>query len=337
MRIHYFQRYHQKENVATANTMLLLSRLYQYSPDKFYRALKDIARLDNLEAEPIFTIQEKNEKSIPDATISQAGFKLVVETKRYAGAFSLEQLEHHLNAFGRGSRNVLLTLAPTELKPQFKDCVKQIVAQHNRSYDTPVRHAHATFTSVIEAVGGTLDERDYEMQEILDDFRDYCEHDGLTKDDGAETRLRMQLANATFDYAVTHSLYYCSLETRLRDFRYLGLYRDKSLRAIGTVTGACSVSFADDQETMRHLAGQVPEDWKNQILDALDHEVETGVSRTIDRKFFFVDRFYETNFRKVTSGASMGGRVFDLCEVLGLKELPETEEIASLLNQHTWE
>ena len=33
----------------------------------------------------------------------------------------------------------------------------------------------------------------------------------------------------------------------------------------------------------------------------------------------------------------MGGRVFDLSEILGLKELPETEEIASLLNQHTWE
>ena len=30
MKIHYFQRYHEKENVATANTMLLLSRLYQY-------------------------------------------------------------------------------------------------------------------------------------------------------------------------------------------------------------------------------------------------------------------------------------------------------------------
>lgn len=35
MKIHYFQRYHEKENVATANTMLLLSRLYQYSSDKF--------------------------------------------------------------------------------------------------------------------------------------------------------------------------------------------------------------------------------------------------------------------------------------------------------------
>lgn len=40
MKIHYFQRYHQGEDVATANTMLLSSRLYQYSSDKFYLFLK---------------------------------------------------------------------------------------------------------------------------------------------------------------------------------------------------------------------------------------------------------------------------------------------------------
>lgn len=40
MKIHYFQRYHSKENVATANTMLLLSRLYSYSSDKFFSFLK---------------------------------------------------------------------------------------------------------------------------------------------------------------------------------------------------------------------------------------------------------------------------------------------------------
>ncbi len=40
MKIYYFQSYHEKENVATANTMLLLSRLYAYSSDKFFRFLK---------------------------------------------------------------------------------------------------------------------------------------------------------------------------------------------------------------------------------------------------------------------------------------------------------
>ena len=35
MQIHYFQRYHSKENVDTSNTMLMLSRLYNYNADKF--------------------------------------------------------------------------------------------------------------------------------------------------------------------------------------------------------------------------------------------------------------------------------------------------------------
>lgn len=41
MKIHYFQRYHKGEDVDTANTMLLLSRLYAYSPNKFFQFLKE--------------------------------------------------------------------------------------------------------------------------------------------------------------------------------------------------------------------------------------------------------------------------------------------------------
>ena len=41
MKIHYFQRYHKGEDVATANTMLLLSRLYAYSPNKLFQFLKE--------------------------------------------------------------------------------------------------------------------------------------------------------------------------------------------------------------------------------------------------------------------------------------------------------
>ena len=47
MKIHYFQRYHTKENVSTANTMLLLSRLYQYSPDRFFLLLKQLCYPDS--------------------------------------------------------------------------------------------------------------------------------------------------------------------------------------------------------------------------------------------------------------------------------------------------
>ena len=79
--VHYFQRYHAKENVATANTMLLLSRLYAYSSDKFFAFRKSEFFDNEFEPEITFKLQEKSEKSIPDASITQESFKVVVETK----------------------------------------------------------------------------------------------------------------------------------------------------------------------------------------------------------------------------------------------------------------
>ena len=77
MKIHYFQRYHQGEDRATSNTMLMLSRLYTYSPDKFFRFLKDQYFADNpFEPEITFNLQEKGEKSRSDATITQESFKI---------------------------------------------------------------------------------------------------------------------------------------------------------------------------------------------------------------------------------------------------------------------
>lgn len=70
MKIHYFQRYHSKENLATANTMLLLSRFYAYSSDKFFRFLKSEIFSDAFEPEIIFNLQEKSKNSVPDATIT---------------------------------------------------------------------------------------------------------------------------------------------------------------------------------------------------------------------------------------------------------------------------
>ena len=60
MKVHYFQRYHSKENVATANTMLLLSRLYSYSPEKFFKLLKSEIFSDIFEPEMTFRMQERN-------------------------------------------------------------------------------------------------------------------------------------------------------------------------------------------------------------------------------------------------------------------------------------
>ena len=97
--------------MATANTMLLLSRLYSYSSEKFFRFLKSEYFSDSFNPEIVFTLQEKGVDSIPDAKITQESFKIVVETKM-SDWFYEDQLLRHLNSFSDEKYKVMITLAP---------------------------------------------------------------------------------------------------------------------------------------------------------------------------------------------------------------------------------
>lgn len=119
MKVHLFQRYHSKENVATANSMLLLSRLYSYSPDKLFLLL-DFILTENKDIKIHFNMQERIVGgTTPDATIGQASFKVIIETKLYS-QFSLSQLKGHLKGFKNEDYKVLLTLDPREISEKLK-------------------------------------------------------------------------------------------------------------------------------------------------------------------------------------------------------------------------
>jgi hypothetical protein len=144
MKIHYFQRYHEKENVATANTMLLLSRLYSYSSDKFFRFLKSEFFSDAFEPEIVFNLQEKSVDSIPDATITQESFKIVVETKM-SDWFYLDQLKRHLKSFGDEKYKVMITLAPELMNPEKKKEFEAHLKEYNATQTHPVMHVNTIF------------------------------------------------------------------------------------------------------------------------------------------------------------------------------------------------
>lgn len=230
MKIHYFQRYHEKENVATANTMLLLSRLYSYSSDKFFRFLKSEFFSDSFEPEIVFTLQEKSVDSIPDATITQEGFKIVVETKMSDWFYS-DQLMRHLKSFGDEKYKVLITLAPELMDKEKKTKFENELKKYNAIQMHPVIHINTTFEYLANAVQDVIDDRDYEMQ------------------------------------------------------------------------------------------------------DGDSHGYDL---RTIKHRYFFVEKFYETDFKKITPRAPMGSRIFDLTQIIGTDDIPETKELAEILKKNTW-
>lgn len=53
-------------------------------------------------------------------------------------------------------------------------------------------------------------------------------------------------------------------------------------------------------------------------------------------RYFFVEKFYETDFPKITPRAPMGSRMFDLTEILKTDKLPDTTKIAELLREESW-
>ncbi|MEQ2747437.1 hypothetical protein [Dialister hominis] len=241
MKIHYFQRYHEKENVATANTMLLLSRLYQYSSDKFFRFLKSEFFSDAFEPEIVFNLQEKSVESIPDATITQESFKIVVETKM-SDWFYTDQLLRHLKSFGDEKYKVMITLAPELMNPKKKKEFEEHLKEYNATQTYPVMHVNTVFERIVDAIRDVIDDRDYEMQEVLDDYLNYCYNDKLIIVSDSWKRMRVQLAGTTFNFNVSENLYYDNIERGFSAHDYLGLYKEKRVRAIGKIKAIMGVS-----------------------------------------------------------------------------------------------
>lgn len=335
MKIHYFQRYHSKETVTTANTMLLLSRLYSYSSDKFFRFLKFEYFSDRFEPEIVFTLQEKSEESVPDSTITQEGFKIVVETKM-SDWFHSDQLLRHLKSFKEERNKVLITIAPELMAKDKKAKFEEQLREYNENHDYPVIHINTTFELLAEAVQGVIDDRDYEMQDVLDDYLNYCYNDSLILVPDSWKWMRVQLAGTTFDFNIRKKLYYDDIDRGFRAHDYLGLYKEKSVRAIGRITDIITAVLEEDGEiTYSVEKGEIDDNKKRDIAIAIEDGKNYGYSLTKTR-FFFVDKFYETDFRKTTPRAPMGSRVFDLTQVMGVSELPDTSVLAEKLKSITW-
>ena len=49
--------------------------------------------------------------------------------------------------------------------------------------------------------------------------------------------MRMQLAGVTFDFNIKSNIYYDNAERSFREHNILGLYKNKSVRAIGKIIG----------------------------------------------------------------------------------------------------
>lgn len=336
-RVHYFQRYAQQENVVTNNTLLLLSRLYHYSPLAFEAVLHGLLDDAALSVGPHFRQQERAGRgSVPDADIAQSSFRVVVETKLYKH-FSERQLLEHLNAFQGEDTRVLLLLSPHEPDEAHIEQVRRAVSGHG---DGAVRFVPTTFRAVIDAARDALPDHVSEMRELVDDYEDFCSMSGLLPTD--HYKMRVVTCGLTLAENLRYGLYYHRADRGYTDLGYLGFYADKSVRVMGRVKTIVQAELIGGDfnvvwEKDRPLAKLDASDRDNIVAAMQDAKESQGWDIERDHVFFVLERPYETDFRKVSKHGLMRERHFDLREELGVDELPPTEEIAARLRELTWE
>ena len=281
-------------------------------------------------------MQEKSIDSIPDATITQESFKIVVETKM-SDWFYEDQLIRHLNSFSDEKYKVMITLAPELMEESKKTAFEEKLKQYNESQRYPVIHINTTFEAMANAISEILDDRDYDMQDVLADYLNYCYTDGLIPVSDAWKYMRMQLAGATFDFNINANVYYDKAERGFRAHDTLALYKNKSVRAIGKIIARITAIETEDGIKYNTEYGELTDERKEVIAQALADGDSHGYDlRTIEHRYFFVEKFYETDFKKITPRAPMGTRIFDLTQVLGTDNIPDTEELAKRLMNENW-
>lgn len=340
MQIHYFQRYHSKENVDTSNTMLMLSRLYNYNADKFFYMINSLILGEDESPEITFELQVQGDESVPDAVISQKSFKVVVETKLY-NQFNKQQLLNHLEQFGTEDIKVLLTIDPKPMNKQLYDEMtielKKYNSENLERLIHPIKHVNLTFEQLVEAIEDIIDDRDTEIISVLDDFKKYCFDEKLIPD--SYKWMRAIVAGTTFQDNMDLDLFYDQASRKYSEHGYVGLYKDKSIRAIGKLKKTILAVEVDGKMEYKSENGDlVTQDEISRIDEAICRAKDYGYNlRTVCHRYFMVERFYPIDFRKSSKNPIQKSKFFNLADMFEYKTMPDTEKIAADLNGRIWE
>ena len=329
----YFQRYSEKENVVTDNTMRFFSIIKENNFDCFNAFLEKIGIIDdknNLNVN--IRVQEKynnNSSSVPDAIIFQSGYEIIIEVK-LLNNFTCSQLENHAKHFNKKlENNVLLTIGKEKMENELRNKVNQLCKT------LEIKHINLTFSDIITNMDDIISQNNYgnnKLFEILQDYKNFCSDIDIL--DTSHCKMYAFTCNITKEINLKYNIYYRPRQN-YENFDYLGLYFDKKIGYIGKVVNVVTVKIENGETIIND--DNIDLETKNKILEVLNNNtLDLKVGSTYN--FYIIDKYVPTDFKKVTLNPLWGRKLFDLKEVLNVdvSEL-SIEEIAEKLKDKTWE
>lgn len=310
-----FPHYHQAENVVTNHVMVMLRTVYKQSP-KLLEGLLQALCGNELTVGPSFSQQVAGAHSIPDGLILQAPMAIFIETKLGAH-LNHTQLAAHCRTIAERAQNrggnYLIALTTGEAGRTVPPEVAATADEHK------IIIVETSFRDLVEQVA-TLRYHDVDLDEVIQEFVDFIYAQGLVprQDQFVVGMLTGTSWEANRDYGV----YYEPVDRnpKWQRARFLGLYHHKQISHVGRIETAV---FAIEDETGT-LHFETPE------VGVLDDGKRAAIRACIDaaqeyypdfqsgrHRYYVVDAFTPTDFRKVSPGGMMGHRYFDVEVVAG--------------------
>lgn len=326
--IRLFSNYIQRENQTTNYCLLILKLLYEENPKFLSEVLSLLLLNEHLSAAVgvKFSQQNRGKKSVPDGTISQEAFSIVIETKR-DNQFNLEQLTRHLESMKeQAGIKVLMALGNFEWEEPNPEAFQDI---DRLAEEMGVAFAAVSFEQFLQAL--KLSYLPKNLVDAIADLEEYMNEENLLP--SWKYHLDVVNCRVSFDDVLQHQIYVCPATDGSYNHRrslYFGMYRNKRVEQIAKIEAVVDL---ESEETFSIK-------WKN--IDKSDLElVEMARSRRsqIDdswypARVFILADLHPTDFVKASPGGMQSSKqYFDISQL----NVMNAEDLAHKLMGKTWE
>ncbi|HRP11339.1 MAG TPA: hypothetical protein PLK37_09925 [Terricaulis sp.] len=327
--ISFFQRYSQPENHVTNNTALLLRHIYQASPFKLQAILNKIVDSEAISVGPTFLQQERRINSVPDASITQRNWRVIVETK-IGPHLDDEQIERHMSALREGDGDVFV-IGLTTQSPS-ADRLASIAARAQRHH---VSFAWRSFEELCDIIDQECLSHEVALREVVEDYRAFL--DSLDLLDTPSDRIYVVPCGASYDDNERFRLYYHPPERKYRPFKYLGLYRQRCVSLVGEVEAIAVCNFATGTLDANVEKGPLTHEHRERIIAAIEATAYYDLREPT--RFFLANALAPVDIRKVSRGGIMGPRYLSVAELTGSRLSPNLslEGLATQLSGATFD
>lgn len=332
--LNQFQQYSQGENTVTNNVLLMLSNLYEINPKYYEEFIKGLIEDDQYEVIPSFRQQIGNRgNGIIDGHIQIKASKIIIETKLHA-LETINKLIKYSQSFDTYEYKLLFHLSSTKYSEKEIEIIENKLSELNEL--GKVNFHSFTYQDLVDQLKELANNYQYEhyLQRLNEHFESYCLEMGLMP--RSTNVLRAMACGQSYDLNVKHQFYFDLASRGYSYFKFLGIYKWKSVRNIGRVENTIEADWENNELKVKYSEHRVTKEQEQRLVEAIKDSLAEGWGVDKNHRFFLMCDFTSTDFKKTSPGGIFRVKYFNLEDKLE-KVSDDIKEIAEELKTKTWE